>query len=205
MTVRTFLAAASVVALGAFSMGAASAATCTDLGIQDYALGDLSGANDGCALGTTNNDTINPLQVNADSIFGGGWTFAEKSGGEEEVKVDVGFNAASGVWTVKSNFFSLYKELLLVIKGGAADNILPNTYVAYLFSSDDGTTGTYKSPFLNTKPDPDQVAGISHMSAYYRGTGGGVVGPVPVPAGLPLLLSGIAMAGFVARRKSRKA
>lgn len=37
------------------------------------------------------------------------------------------------------------------------------------------------------------------------GGGGGVTTPVPVPAGLPLLLSGLALAGVVARRKSRKA
>jgi hypothetical protein len=46
------------------------------------------------------------------------------------------------------------------------------------------------------------------LSSFSKGCGtdgGGVTTPVPLPAGLPLLLSGMALAGVVARRKSRKA
>jgi hypothetical protein len=46
------------------------------------------------------------------------------------------------------------------------------------------------------------------VSSFKKGCGsdgGGVTTPVPLPAGLPLLLSGMALAGVVARRKSRKA
>lgn len=52
-------------------------------------------------------------------------------------------------------------------------------------------------------PKASQGAGLSHYSEF--GTAGGGNFDVPLPAGLPLLLSGVGVMAFVARRKARKA
>ncbi len=198
--------------------GSASAATCAaDASYLLSVTGDDSGSNSGCFLGTTNNDGLNvnappngTLQVNLDGAFGGGWSFSGKlfDGAEEKIDIDAavaaGSNQASGTWSVISTFFSTYKELMIVLKGGNGQGIVPGEYVGYLITSDDGTTGRYATPFSK-----NGATNISHISFYVRGDGdnggGGGIGQIPLPAGFPLMLAGFGVMALVARRKARKA
>ncbi len=69
-------------------------------------------------------------------------------------------------------------------------------WTSFLFA--DGTSD------VTFEKGPRGPAGLSNYGTIDY-DGGGVTTPVPLPAGLPLLLSGMALAGVVARRKSRKA
>ena len=157
---------------------------------------------------TTNNDFLNPLQVNIDGIFGGGWTFASKDddlNGTDEVAIDIGFTITGGLqsgnWSVDSDFFTNYSELLLVIKGGTGNNTQPN-YASYLVTATDGTFGTYSTPFFNANGGgAGNPKNISHITAYVRG--GGTPAPVPEPSTFALFGAAFAMLGFVSYR-SRK-
>lgn len=214
MNIRLGLGA---VLLGASLMvgGAASAATCAAAYTSNVTgnAGDanpLTNTNSGCFLGSTNNDTLNPLQVNTDGAFApGAWTFGGKvleNGVTSSGVFSIGSaNVTGGTWSVASNFFSQYSELLIVLKGGNG-NINPDDYVAYLIRAVDGVTGSYATPFKNA--NNGNAATISHISYYVRGNGnggGGGVPTVPLPAGMPLMLAGLGAMAFVARRKARKA
>lgn len=66
-------------------------------------------------------------------------------------------------------------------------------------------TGGLNNLFTYT-PKAGEGAGLSHYSEFGTAGGGGTIGgDVPLPAGLPLLLSGVGVMAFVARRKARKA
>ncbi len=43
-------------------------------------------------------------------------------------------NTISGNFSILSSLASVYGEFMLVLKGGASDNTVPNTYVGYLLS-----------------------------------------------------------------------
>lgn len=199
--------------LGASLMvgGAAGAATC-DTAYSTAVTGNGSDANSGCFLGSTNNDTLNPLQVNTDAAFGSkDWAYAGKLLETEDGNVSIGAvlgdnsGTFDGTWSVIPTLFSMYDELMIVLKGGNG-NIDPDTYVAYRITEADGTSGSYVSPFFNVDRktgEPKEQADISHISFYVRGDG--VPGAVPLPAGMPLLLAGMGAMALLARRKTRKA
>lgn len=160
---RLVLAAFSAVLL---SSGFASAATCSNL--------DVSGATD-CAMGSTNNDKINPLQVNVDDIFGPeDWTFISK---EENGDLD-GEYQTSG----------LYSTFMLVLKGANGPN--GYNYHAYLLGD---SSGTY-----SMNPFAFDGKGTSHATLYGRS---GETTVVPLPAAGFMLLAGLG--GFAMVRRKR--
>lgn len=157
---RLVLAAFSAVLL---SSGFASAATCN--------LIDVSGATD-CVEGSTNNDKMNPLQVNVDAIFGyDDWTFISK---EENDDVD-GMYETSGS----------YSTYMLVLKGARAYN-----YHAFLLGDDSGTYGLNPSIFNGQ--------GTSHATLYGRS---GETNVVPLPAAGFMLLAGLGGFAMVRRKR----
>lgn len=170
------------------SASASHAAINIHLGITD---------NVGFDLGSTNNDKLNPLQVNIDQLFGfDDWTFAEKAFDLDE-DIDIGLVATqtssgenkAGDWLI-NDVWGTYENVMLVLKGGNAD---PGVYVGYLLKNGD-TSGNYQSPFTNSSTNLN-VKEISHMSAYFRGTA------IPEPGSLAMLSS--VLVGQLVRRRRR--
>jgi hypothetical protein len=155
----------------------------------------------GCELGTTNNDTLNPSQVNLDLMFGfDDWMFAQKDddldlAGVDETYFDMGLSLTggtkNGTWSI-NNIWSEATEVMLVFKGG--DDANPNTYVGYLLSNGI-ITGAYESPFTKLKNGEIKLKGISHVTAYVRGV------TIPEPGTFALLGLGLAIMGFASRKK----
>jgi hypothetical protein len=166
--------------------------TCESLGIQNNVW-----SNAGCQVGSTNNDHLGspPIQVNADSLFGfTDWIFAEK-GFEAEQAIDVGLfifgNAKAGVWSLDEAIWSVYSDVMIVLKGGNGDT-LPSSYVGYLLE-EGASWGTYLSPFLNGSKRKD----ISHISIYVRS------GDTAVPEPTTLALIGLGLVGIAYLRRRR--
>lgn len=148
--------------------------------------------NIGCQIGSTNNDTVGAgnLQVNTDSLFGfTDWKFAGKDETGGTLNISSQFpntSTTSGTWDISSIVQPSWTNLMLVFKGGNGNNISPEAYVGYLLTS---TTGTWFSPFTNTKNG--NLADVSHISLYYR--------EIPTPA----LLPGLIGMGLAALRKRK--
>ncbi|MEX2519847.1 MAG: VPLPA-CTERM sorting domain-containing protein [Paracoccaceae bacterium] len=199
---KATLAALGVFALVAITSTAAVAATCST-GASGKLTQNPGSVALACDAGSTNNDFLNPLQVNTDSIHGfDDWVFAGKDnfeGSDEPAVANIGFTTSgglqSGTWDIADNTFGLFTNVMIVIKGGVGNNTQPN-YVAYLLSSLLGTDGGYLTPFFNL--NNGNAKDISHLSAYVRGP----ISAVPLPAALPLLLTGLAGLGFMARRRA---
>ena len=113
-------------------------------------------------------------------------------------------NPLTGSWEVFSNAITqMYSEFVLVFKAGQDQNTDPSAQVGYVI---DGTSGEWKSMLFGNK----NPRGISHVSLYGRGSCdptpeicGPGVNVVPVPAGLPLLLSALGLGVAVRRFKKR--
>jgi hypothetical protein len=178
---------------GASLQAVAVPATCQSLGIQNNVA-----MNDGCQIGSTNNDTLGPtpIQVNTDQMFGySDWVFAEK-GFEDEQQIDVGLfifgTGKGGVWAIDQAIWNIYSDVMLVLKGGNGDTS-PANYVGYLLE-DGQSWGTYLSPFMNGSKRKD----ISHFSIYVRGA----ERSVPEPTTLALIGLGLVGLAFLRRRRS---
>jgi hypothetical protein len=205
------LASALLLTVGA-SWDAARAATCTDpIDISLNVVGDPSGTNSGCELGSTDNDNPPPRpgRVNADTMFNfADWLWAGTDNGlngvDEPGTVNIALaltgDTKEGDWSISSTVFNVYEMVMLVFKGSNAPDTIPDSYVGYLLKSVDGTSGTYVTPFSKD----GKLQDISHVSAYVRGVGScpsGNCSPteVPLPAGILLLISALGGLGFLAR------
>jgi hypothetical protein len=247
MTVKTFLAAASVVALGALSVSGASAATVTVIDFETGVVSPNAGGStvvDGYTASPTNIQSgqcetgvctiesgqgILPSITRTDNVLFDltrFWFSIQGIGnsGANYVKID-GFNAlnvlqASLTFTVGDALGTFAPQLVPTPKPGYTVSYLageapatgsPQTiqkcenveickstgYEVFLGSE---FAGLSKFTFSSDSTANARLDGITLSR-----DGGGVTPPVPLPAGLPLLLSGMALAGVVARRKSRKA
>lgn len=185
----------SLAILAGSAAAIADAQTCASLGIENNVT-----ANAGCQLGTTNNDFLNPLQVNLDNMFGfNDWIFAEKVIEDPEQVINIGLlldgganpdDIGPGTWSI-NNIWGSYQNVMLVFKGGGG-NIVPTKYVGYLLVNGD-TSGSYFTPFENG--NNGNPAEISHVSAYVR---------VPEPTSALLLVAGLGLIGATSVRRGKR-
>src|SRR6056297_464583 len=118
--------------------------------------------------------------------------------------VNYDFNPLNGTFSFDAALGSLYSKILAVFKDGNAE---PATVVAYGLSGfSDGYAGEYVSMFFNTT-DPGSWKSNGALSNWalfgIKDNGGGVGGEIPVPAGLPLLLTAMGLGGFMSWRKRK--
>ncbi len=149
-----------------------------------------------CQLGSTNNDFLNPLQVNVDEMFGfDDWQFGQKAF-DGDMDIDFGLSilggTISGSWSI-NDVWGSYSDVMIVLKGGAGNNTV-TSYVGYLLTQE-SISGTYLTPFANA--NNGNPKNISHMSIYARGPA--VL--VSEPAILVLLFAGMFGIGFAHWRK----
>lgn len=221
MKFRNLILAAGM-ALG-FMSGAASAATCglggaTLTSIDGTAVNYNATACEGSFAGN-----LNPAQVagllNGGTLFSSyfssalTWTYLgkdETAGTQSGQKVEASVGATTGTWSADFSPLDM-NSLIVLIKAS-------NEYSLFLFTGFAPTPGSSFAGGFDT-----QLAGLVNK----KGTGQGLshlevagvyvqcsptdpncdpdLNVVPLPATLPMLLGAIGVAGFVARRKSRKA
>jgi hypothetical protein len=142
-----------------------------------------------CEKSSANQDFLNtnPMTVNQEAFFGfSDWAYisrTEMSDGQGQ----------SGSWSVNSNLWDSYSDLLLVFKDGK-----DTTLLGYL-AVDGATNGTWESPFREPEFDfnPDnKIKNVSHVTYYARG----VATSLPESSGLLLLALGL-MSLVVVRRR----
>jgi hypothetical protein len=234
MKFKSLLAGASLVAAFAFSAGAATAATCapavsTDVAGSTTAVtitkignqGSLSIEATACAKTVDNpgagggDDLLDDLNAGLfDSFFTPApfWELVGKvdadDGQEGDVDVTVSDYIDSGTWT--ANFMpEAVTELVVALKGGKQGA------AAFLFKDLSSFTGplgaslfegTFDMALAGLVNDQDDGQAISNLTVagVYVNRGGGAEVVIPLPAGLPLILTGLgALAAF--RLRKRKA
>lgn len=192
------------VAVGSQSF-AASAPSCASVAPPDVTNYVTPSSACYALLGTDGNVDNDPAEFNATN-FGGfsDWTDlgtiqGSEVGGGVNANFEISGTTLSGTWELFSNSTtSLYDTFVLLFKAGQDQNTDPAAQVGYILS---GTSGVWASPLLKSSDATQRD--ISHVELYARNSGGGVPGPdpVPLPAGLPLLLTGLLGVGILSRRR----
>jgi hypothetical protein len=142
--------------------------------------------NSGCELGTAGRDEPRPDVVNADGMFGTNqWnvfqTFSDMA-------------ATSGTWNLGDDFYSRFGYAQIIFISEQSPNISPASYVGYLVTFANGTSGTWTSPFN----DGQNLTNVGEMTIYWAGVRAPTPAPVsavPLPAALPLLIGCLASFG----------
>jgi hypothetical protein len=111
-----------------------------------------------------------------------------------------------GMWSISAAFFDTFKYALLIFKDG---NAAPSPVITYLISEDasGGAMGTYDSSDLffnaqNTNNSKDDA--VSNVSVY-GAIDAPTTTPVPLPAGLPLMLTVLGIGAFMRKRSQNRA
>jgi hypothetical protein len=189
-----------VLVLGMAGMAQALPVTVSDMQLNgedaDAVAGPISGNDDAATI---------------DALFGGNaWTFIAKDDGPGEEDTGslggidfslVSTTGTSGTWNLTWNGsgFPVLIDLVAVLKGG-------NIFAAFLFDNEMLTAPDTNNPddhwsitFLN---NGGNIPGLSHLSLYGRD----VVPQNPVPEPATVLLVGTGLAGLAAvrRRKAKK-
>ena len=155
-------------------------------------------SNSGCQIDAAlNNDAVG--DVNGAGFFGiTDWSFIEKNDPPVEGTgslVTTG-TTQGGTWTI-NGFDSNLLYLLTFKAGNVNSGVRPGVVIAYLIET---ATGSWTSPFFNA--NNNNRKDTSHISLFSTtSTPDGFDPQVPVPAALPLMLTAIGVAGFMARRR----
>ncbi|WP_172982783.1 hypothetical protein [Roseovarius bejariae] len=120
-------------------------------------------------------------------IFGlTGWIFYDKVD-EDETTDNIGLtveglNDSDGTWNMKPGSLDSFEDVMIVLKAG-------NNFISYLYEDVSlAEDGHWETSGLNNKD-------LSHLSVYGR------YGIIPLPAGLPLLLSALGLGGILRLRQ----
>jgi hypothetical protein len=183
----------------------AALVTCsaTTLGLVEHA--------SACQRSTTEDQDFlntNPTTVNSEAFFGyADWAFLKKD--------DPLANGQTGTWSLSSDAWSNYANIMLIFKDGN-DTTLLGFLLTPTF-----TSGDWDSPFTVAEfgvglcgydkngqpkePNCDKIKDVSHVSYYGRGTPSGEEPPPPTrvsePSALLLMLLGFAGLAFARRQR----
>lgn len=130
----------------------------------------------------------NPMTVNKEAFFGfSDWTYVSRT--------DLGSGQGqSGSWSLDSDLWNDYSDLMLVFKSGK-----DTTLLGYLVV-DGASSGTWKSPFREPEFDfnpNNKIKDVSHITYYARGIA------TSVPESSSFLLLGLGLFGLLAIRRRR--
>jgi len=159
--------------------------------------GDVT-ANAGCQIDSVlTNDSQG--DVNSAGFFGvTNWSFLDKDDPPVNAagSLRTTGTALGGGWSIDGFDSNLF--YLLTFKAANPNaNPRPSTVIAYLITT---ASGTWDSPIFNANNDNRKET--SHISLFSTtSTPDGFQPDVPVPAALPLMLTAIGVAGFMARRR----
>ena len=98
----------------------------------------------------------------------------------------------SGTWEINALAWDDNDFIMLTFSDG---NGIPDSYVGYLLTEADGTSGDYTTPFLNPGGNGGNAKDISNVSAYVIAT------VSPLPAALPMFLAALGGLFWVGRRR----
>ena len=207
---RTFirlLALIALIAAPSFVTEAGAGTVCpTDVGYDQPIWNNVTpntGAS-GCELGSVNNDSPIPGQVNADEMFDiTTWQLLAASGDTNYTSATIcadpdseapGTCDNSTGWVYPSDA----ESIMLVLKDGSGE---PDVYVGYLL---DGFPSIIDilSPFLNDNKEEGGAKEISHWNLYWSEDGDNTVQEVPEPA--TMLLVGGGLLAAVRRRRAKR-
>ncbi len=156
------------------------------------------GTNSGCEIGSVND--ASETQVNSDTMFDEStWVFDSDTDDlgtlldPDTLQLVLAGDDKSGEWSIIDTAWTTYDSILLTFSDS---NGVPDSYVGYLLTSADGTSGTYTSPFFNVKNG--KVKPIGEISAYVY-----TVAHAPLPAALPMFLATLGGLFWVGRRRRR--
>lgn len=181
--------------------------------------------NSDCFVGTTG---VGGSGNDSESILNGASVFGQTDW--EQIAKDNGLNGTdegdasaltvtgtlvSGTLTIADSVFDMFNQVAVVLKSGGG-NVNPEFWVAYLVEQDTDentivSTYSYLSIFDNASNSEDK--NLSHIALYgaNKGDGGGgcedddptCVPPIPLPAGLPLILAGVGALGILRMHRKR--
>ena len=202
------LALAAVLSMPAAAATYCSGSFASGLSLQDVTFSGAPASDCyGVAPGNDRLSAINTLE------WGDGWTLLTKDESQAPVTfMGVEFELdtqgrKSGSWTLATrdldtgSLLNLPMELDIVVVLKASDR-----YAAYLFDDAvfDGTDGgTWSIAFENRG---GQIPDLSHMSFYVRvDEDGGIAAAIPEARTYAMMLVGLGLVGFMARRRARMA
>lgn len=150
-----------------------------------------------------------------DLFFGGGFVEIDRT----DLIVSTGALTTTGgnkvgKYEISTAVLDMYEKLVLVFKAGSGSTTTPGELVAYKLT---GLSGDYQTPFakstgncdgtvftgVNKGRPVDCTREISHIALLgIEKTDTPDIPGVPVPASLPLLLTGLGLTGWLTRRRA---